>query len=366
VVEELTSATRFCTQVGVTRADVKACQLRFMATKTLEGKSRYIKDKKVGEGTYAVVYAGHDAQTKRPIAIKKIKIGQFRDGMDMSAIREVKFLQELKHSNVIELIDVFSSKTNLNLILEYLDSDLEMLIKDRTIRFQTSDVKSWILMTFRGLLHCHQNFILHRDLKPNNLLISANGTLKIADFGLARDYGDPRRAMSSQVVTIWYRAPELLFGSKSYGVAIDIWAVGCILAELLIRTPFFPGNNDLDQLDKIFQALGTPTDKSWPDVKALPNFVDFKSYPGFPLTNTFTASRNDELELLAALLSLDPRKRPDCMHSLQFPYFTNTPRPSNPVDLPRKGGGMDKVADNLKRKADSPANFNGPARRLVF
>jgi cyclin-dependent kinase 7 len=215
---------------------------------------------------------------KLKVAIKKVKLGEFKEGLDMSAIREIKYLNELKHPNVIEvhhpftqLIDVFSLNQNLHLVLEFLESDMEMIIKDKTVVFGAADIKSWMLMILRGLNHCHQSFILHRvsinvnqDLKPNNLLLSSDGELKIADFGLARLYGDPRTAMSHQVVTRWYRSPELLLGTTFYSTGIDIWSVGCIFAELMLRTPYFAAETDIGQLDTIFRALGNPTEDDWP------------------------------------------------------------------------------------------------------
>ena len=152
------------------------------------------------------MYLGKQISTKRQIAIKEIKTGLFKDGLDMSALREVKYLQELKHPNVIELVDVFSATNNLNLVLEFLPCDLEVLIKDKSIVFKSADIKSWLLMTLRGIHHCHRNFILHRDLKPNNLLLAPDGQLKIADFGLARALVNPNEDLSSNVVTRWYRA----------------------------------------------------------------------------------------------------------------------------------------------------------------
>ncbi|KAJ3102958.1 MCM DNA helicase complex subunit mcm6 [Phlyctochytrium planicorne] len=244
------------------------------ATRTDEGAEEGESNAKdsfiVGYGvTASPKLPGYEITTKRLVAIKKIKIGQFKDGLDLSAIREVKFLQELRHPNVVEepyiqLIDVFAHKTNLNLVLEYLDSDLEMIIKNRNVVFSAGDVKSWMLMTLRGTYHCHRSFILHRDLKPNNLLLAKDGNLKLADFGLARDFGDYSKPMTSQVVTRWYRAPELLLGAQRYGYGVDIWAIGCIFAELLLRVPYLAGNSDIEQLQTIFRALGTPTDEEWP------------------------------------------------------------------------------------------------------
>ncbi|RKP24823.1 kinase-like domain-containing protein, partial [Syncephalis pseudoplumigaleata] len=226
---------------------------------------RYRKERKLGEGTYAVVYEGKsptELATSRQVAIKKIKVRQQKDGLDVSALREIKALQELRHPHILELLDVYAHKGNLNLVLEYLDSDLEQIIKDRSIVFTAANIKSWMLMTLRGIEHCHRNWIVHRDMKPNNLLLSSSGQLKIADFGLARDYADLNAAgrMTSQVVTLWYRAPELLFGARDYASAVDMWSVGCIFAELMLRTPYLPGDSEMQQLDLIFKALGTPTE----------------------------------------------------------------------------------------------------------
>lgn len=273
------------------------------------------------------------------VAIKKIKIGQFKDGLDMSAIREVKFLQELQHPNVVELIDVFYHKTNLNLVLEFLEADLEMIIKNKNVVFGAGDVKSWLLMTLRGIYHCHRSFILHRDLKPNNLLIAADGQLKLADFGLARDFGDYSKPMTSQVVTRWYRSPELLLGGQHYGYGVDIWAIGCIFAELMLRTPYLAGDNDLGQLQTIFRALGTPTEDDWPGFNDLPDkkSIEFQMYPRTPLKTLFTAAGDDALDLLEKMLVYDPTKRITAFDALDHFFFRNMPRPTPPERLPREG-----------------------------
>ncbi|KAK0446929.1 kinase-like domain-containing protein [Armillaria borealis] len=285
----------------------------------VERQKRWVKDQKVGEGTYAVVYRGREASTGRKVAIKKIKVGQFKDGLDMSAVREVKYLRELKHQNVIELLDVFSSKTNLNLVLEFLDSDLEMIIKDRSLVFLPADIKSWMAMTFRGLEFCHRNFVLHRDLKPNNLLIASDGQLKIADFGLARDFADPGYKMTCQVITRWYRPPELLFGCRYYSTAVD-----SLVCE-----------SDMDQLKTIFRALGTPTEQDWPGHTKLPDYITVGQFPKTPLRDLFTAASPDALNLLSKCLIYEPRRRISAKDALHHQYFFAQPHPSHPSKLPK-------------------------------
>lgn len=354
-----------------------------------ERQKRWVKDQKVGEGTYAVVYRGRELATGRKIAIKKIKVGQFKDGLDMSAVREVKYLRELHHPNVIELLDVFSSKTNLNLVLEFLDTDLEMIIKERSLVFLPADIKSWMAMTFRGLEFCHRNYILHRDLKPNNLLIASDGQLKIADFGLARDAADPGYKMTCQVITRWYRPPELLFGCRYYSTAVDIWSVGCIFAELMLRTPYLPGESDMDQLKTIFRALGTPTEEEWPGHTKLPDYVSVGQFPRTPLRDLFTAASGDALNLLSKCIIYEPRRRISARDALNHPYFFALPYPTHPSKLPKtaaqtaassrpldevdgnvdpSGGGPDKVAGSkkLKRKLSGLDLSRNIARKLDF
>jgi len=338
-----------------------------------ERQRLWTKDRKVGEGTYAVVYQGREATTGRKVAIKKIKVGQFKDGLDMSAIREVKYLRELKHQNVIELLDVFSSKTNLNLVLEFLDSDLEMIIKDRSLVFLPADIKSWMAMTFRGLEFCHRNFILHRDLKPNNLLIASDGQLKIADFGLARDFADPGYKMTCQVITRWYRPPELLFGSRYYGSAVDIWSVGCIFAELMLRIPYMPGESDMDQLKTIFRALGTPTEEDWPGHTKLPDYVPVGQFPKPPMRDLFTAASVDTLNLLSKCFVYEPRKRITAKEALHHPYFFALPYPTFPSKLPKcstqlASRPLEEVDGNVDMNSTGPgvkARHNGSLKRKL-
>ncbi|KAJ2722436.1 TFIIH complex serine/threonine-protein kinase subunit kin28 [Coemansia sp. Benny D115] len=320
-----------------------------------ETESLYRKQKKLGEGTYAVVYQGQHIHTGRTVAIKKLKMGNMRSGLDMSAIREVKALQELRHPNVVELIDVFSHKTNLNLVLEFLDTDLEIVIKDKSLVFMPADIKSWMLMALRGLDHCHKCWLLHRDLKPNNLLISADGQLKLADFGLAREFGDVGRAMTSQTVTLWYRAPELLLGATNYTGAIDIWAMGCIFAELLLRAPYMPSESDLEQLTTIFKARGTPSEEDWPGMTKLPFGFKFEKYPRPQFSDLFRGASEDALALMNAMLAFNPSSRVSAADALKHPYFASLPRPTKPARLPRP----QKAAQDTKVNAEEEQKKRG-------
>ena len=310
------------------------------------------------------------------VAIKKIKVNtEYKDGLSLDAIREVKFLQELSHPNIIALHSVFSSKNqNLNLVLEYLPlGDLEMLIKDIDgVRYGTADVKAWMGMLGRAVWFCHENFVLHRDIKPNNLLIAADGEVKLADFGLARSFSDPYRAMTNMVITRWYRPPELLFGAKFYSGVVDVWSMGLVFAELIIRTPFVAGNSDMHQIELISQAIGTPTEENWPGVSSLPQYMRIGTHQpvrgrDFYLS-TFGTVGPVGADLLISMLTLDPRKRSTAKQVLQHKWWTSDPRPTKKEDLPKKHGGAEKMGDDLKRRGGEIEDTRNDkvARKLDF
>lgn len=293
---------------------------------------RYRKTDFLGEGQFATVFKAEDTENdNKVVAVKKIKIGQksdARDGLNRTALREIKLLQELQHPNIIGLLDVFGHKSNISLIFDYMDTDLEVIIRDQSIVLTPSHIKAYVVMTLQGLEYLHLHWVLHRDLKPNNLLINDKGVLKITDFGLAKAFGSPNRVLTHQVVTRWYRAPELLFGARLYGTGVDIWAVGCIIAELLLRVPFLQGDTDLGQLTKIFEVCGTPTEESWPGVTSLPDYVQFKDMPGIPFKEIFSAVSDDLLRLLTWSLVLDPAKRCTATQALKTSFFSNQPPPT--------------------------------------
>ncbi|KHN83237.1 Cyclin-dependent kinase 7 [Toxocara canis] len=249
-------------------------------------KTRYEKIKHLGEGQFANVYKAKDTETGEFVAIKKIKLGsrhEVMDGVNRTAVREIKLLQELHHENIIGLLDVIGHKTNIQLVFDFMETDLELkilldvighktniqlvfdfmetdlehVVKDNSIILMPEHIKNMALQMLLGLEFLHMHWILHRDLKPNNLLMNSQGRIKIADFGLARFFGSPNRNYTHQVVTRWYRAPELIYAARSYGVGVDMWAIGCIIAELLLRMPYACDDSQLP-LPSSAQNAGVP------------------------------------------------------------------------------------------------------------
>lgn len=329
---------------------------------------RYEKISFIGEGQFATVYKARDKESDLEVAIKKIKLGNIQeaqDGVNRTALREIKLLQELHHENVIALLDVYGKDSSISLVFEIMDTDLEQILHERRIWLSFAHIKSYILMTLKGLEFLHNNWILHRDLKPNNLLLDKNNILKIADFGLARTFGSPSRIYSHQVVTRWYRAPELLYGARMYGTGVDIWAVGCILAELLRREALFPGDSDLDTLDKIITLLGTPSEKNWHGVTELPDFVEFNDVSsGKSISEEFSAVEQDGIDILESMLKLCPTDRCTCTEALQMPYFTTEPYPTSPEFLPRIGDVDTKKESNNGDKVGVSVKLEPPSSEV--
>ncbi|TDH72617.1 hypothetical protein CCR75_004294 [Bremia lactucae] len=295
---------------------------------------RYDRGDILGEGTFGIVYAAVQKSTGRHVAIKEFKRGKFKDGVDFTALREVKLQAELKHANVMELLDVFVANETISVVYELLPSNLDDVIKDKAVVLTAADIKAYMQMLLKGLAYCHEQYVLHRDLKPENLLIGPDGHVKIGDFGLARVYGSPNRNMTSMVCTIWYRPPELLFGAREYSGSVDMWGAGCVFAELMLRVPYLTGISELDQLGKIFHALGTPTEEEWPGMTSLANFIEFTPSSAPPLASIFSAASEDALDLLAKLLKFDPMKRITAVEALKHPYFSNSPAPTSVEKLP--------------------------------
>ncbi|UYV70118.1 CDK18 [Cordylochernes scorpioides] len=223
----------------------------------------YTRLHKLGEGTYATVYKGKSRLTDNLVALKEIRL-EHEEGAPCTAIREVSLLKDLRHNNIVTLHDIVHTERSLTLVFEYLERDLKQYMDECCHIINIHNIKLFLFQLLRGLAYCHRRRILHRDLKPQNLLINERGELKLADFGLARAKSVPTKTFSYEVVTLWYRPPDVLLGSTDYTTSIDMWGVGCIFYEMVRNRPLFPGNSIEDELCLIFRALGRPTEETWP------------------------------------------------------------------------------------------------------
>ncbi|XP_054773758.1 cyclin-dependent kinase 1-like [Lytechinus pictus] len=288
----------------------------------------FIKIEKLGEGTYGVVYKGRHKKTGKIVALKKIRLESEEEGVPSTAIREISLLRELdSHPNIVLLEDVLMEPQRLYLVFEYLTMDLKKYMESlKGKQMDPALVKSYLHQMVDGIKFCHCRRILHRDLKPQNLLIDNNGTIKLADFGLARAFGIPVRVYTHEVVTLWYRAPEVLLGATKYACPVDMWSLGCIFAEMVTKRPLFHGDSEIDQLFRIFRTLGTPTEETWPGVTQL---QDYK--PTFPMWNepnlkgAVKGMGAEGLDLLKRMLIYDPSKRITAKASMNHPYFNDLP-----------------------------------------
>ncbi|KAL5207936.1 hypothetical protein ABZP36_032371 [Zizania latifolia] len=221
------------------------------------------------------------------------------------------------------LHDVVHNEKCIYLVFEYLDLDLKKHM-DSSPDFKNHNiVKSFLYQILRGIAYCHSHRVLHRDLKPQNLLIDRRtNSLKLADFGLARAFGIPVRTFTHEVVTLWYRAPEILLGARHYSTPVDIWSVGCIFAEMVNQKPLFPGDSEIDELFKIFRITGTPNEETWPGVASLPDYkTSFPKWPPVDLATVVPTLEPLGLDLLSKMLYLDPSRRITARAALEHDYF---------------------------------------------
>eukprot|EP00899_Mesostigma_viride_P003332 jgi/Mesvir1/129/Mv07792-RA.2 len=304
----------------------------------------YERLNRIDEGTYGVVYRARNKATGEIVALKKVKMEKEKEGFPQTALREINILLSFHHPCIVDVKEVVVGKSldSIFMVMEFMDHDVKSLMGEMSQRFSTSEVKCLMQQLLEGVAFLHEHWVLHRDLKTSNLLFNHKGELKICDFGLARQYGSPLKPYTHMVVTLWYRAPELLLGTKTYSTAIDMWSVGCIFAELLAKEPLFQGKRELDQIDQIFKMLGTPNDKIWPGFAELSRKANFTQHPYSHLRDKFPATSfagkptlsDAGFDLLNRLLTYDPTKRISAAEALQHSWFREQPPPKEKELMP--------------------------------
>jgi serine/threonine protein kinase len=291
---------------------------------------KYQRVKKIGEGTYGTVYKARVKSSNEFVAMKKIKLEAEDEGVPSTAIREISLLKELNHQNIVRLLEVIHSENKLFLVFEFLDQDLKKYM-DTTPAMDKMLVKSYMYQLCRGVAFCHSHRVLHRDLKPQNLLIDRHGNIKLADFGLARAFGIPVRTYTHEVVTLWYRAPEILLGQRQYACPVDIWSIGCIFSEMVTKRPMLPGDSEIDELFRIFRTFGTPTEETWPGVSQLPDYTpSFPRWSGVDVSKVILKGQLEPagVDLLMAMMEYEPSKRISAKAALSHPYFDDLDKQS--------------------------------------
>ncbi|KAF5270973.1 hypothetical protein FQA39_LY08276 [Lamprigera yunnana] len=313
----------------------------------------------INEGTYGVVYRARDKHNNDIVALKRLKMEKEKEGFPITSLREINTLLKGQHPNIVTVreIVVGNNMDKIFIVMDYLEHDLKSLIeimRGKKQSFTAAEVKCLMKQLLCAIAYLHDNWILHRDLKTSNLLLSQNGILKVGDFGLAREYGSPLKVYTPIVVTLWYRAPELLLGIKPYSTTIDVWSVGCIFGELALMNAVFPGKSEIDELHRIFKLLGTPNKNTWPGFNKIATVQKIKlvQYPNNKLSQRFNMLSVQGQTLLQQLLTCDPNQRITAEDAHNHPYFNEFPlalEPSSFPSWPTKADVGQVDATDLKR-----------------
>lgn len=291
---------------------------------------RYQTLKDLGDGTYGSVSLARNRETGETVAVKKMK-RKYYSWEECINLREVKSLRKLNHANVVKLKELIREDDQLYFVFEYMKENLYQMMKSRDKLIPESVIRNIIYQVLQGLAFIHKHGFFHRDMKPENLLCTGPELVKIADFGLAREIRS-RPPYTDYVSTRWYRAPEVLLRSTNYSSPIDIWAVGCIMAELYTLRPLFPGSSEIDEIFKVCSVLGTPSKEDWPEGYQLAAAMNFKFMQMMPtpLKDLIPNASPEAIQLMRDMMMWDPKKRPTCAQALRYPYFQvgqNFPKP---------------------------------------
>uniref|UniRef100_A0ACD5ZGD4 Uncharacterized protein n=1 Tax=Avena sativa TaxID=4498 RepID=A0ACD5ZGD4_AVESA len=317
----------------------------------------------INEGTYGIVSRAEDKETGETVALKKVKMENEREGFPLTSLREINILLSFHHPSIVDVKEiVVGSGDSTYMVMEYMEHDLKAVMETMKQPYSQSEVKCLMLQLLEGVKYLHDNWVIHRDLKTSNILLNNRGELKICDFGLSRQYGSPLKPYTQLVVTLWYRAPELLLGATEYSTAIDMWSMGCIMAELLTKKPLFDGKRDIDQLSKIFKMLGTPNEDIWPGYSKLPGAkAKFpkqpynklrEKFPAVSFTGGLTLSEAG-FDLLNRMLTYDPETRISAEAALKHEWFREAPLPQS-RDLMPSFPSLNEQDRRMRKRVKSP------------
>eukprot|EP00002_Diphylleia_rotans_P006045 TRINITY_DN1534_c0_g1_i1.p1 TRINITY_DN1534_c0_g1~~TRINITY_DN1534_c0_g1_i1.p1 ORF type:complete len:337 (-),score=68.44 TRINITY_DN1534_c0_g1_i1:1501-2511(-) len=309
---------------------------------------------KLGEGTFGKVFKGSDRRTGELVAMKFLRAGNDREGIPTSTIREIKILQEITHPNIVKIRTVFAAENGICIVYEYVEVSLLQIIQ-RPKPLAPSDIKSVMQMSLAGLQYCHQNMIVHRDIKPGNIMVNSQGVIKLIDFGLARTLGSPFQKLSPRAATAAYRSPEMLFGSNDYTFAVDIWALGCVMAEMYTTRCVFQSTSDLAQLDLIFEVCGCPPHEILSKLGPNAERSQYEPRAGINLGDYLRISSKEATKFLSGLLLVDPMQRLTAKSALEHTYFTTPPAPTS----------LKQDVINLLSEMAAASGKAGPATRQV-
>ncbi|CAD8210325.1 unnamed protein product (macronuclear) [Paramecium tetraurelia] len=321
---------------------------------TIEG---YQKLNRIHEGVYGEVFRARDMLTGEIVAIKKIKFSQHidKEGFPITSIREFNLLLSLNHQNIVKVKRIVMGSDKVFMVMEYMEHELKDLIERSKYQFSTAEIKCLLRQLLLGIQHFHQKSVMHRDLKTSNLLYNNKGQLKVCDFGLGRRC-QRNKQYTLKVVTLWYRAPELLLSIPKYNHKIDIWSAGCIFGELLLKDQLFKGQKEMEQLEHIFRILGTPTEETWPGLKNITLAGPLRTIPKYPgvklqdiISKEFQLSEWG-YDLLKKMLTLDPEKRIEASDALKHPWFSEQPLPLSEDLMPTFPPLNEVNRDDVRKK----------------
>lgn len=319
---------------------------------------------KIGQGTYSSVFQAREVETGRMVALKKVRFDTLQPESIRFMAREIIILRTLDHPNIMKLEGIITSQLSntIYLVFEYMEHDLAGLVSNPDIKFTDSQIKCYMRQLLSGLEQCHLRGIMHRDIKVSNILVNNEGVLKIGDFGLANTVSpNSKHPLTSRVVTLWYRPPELLMGSTTYGVSVDLWSVGCVFAELFMGKPILKGRTEVEQLHKTFKLCGSPPEEYWKKTK-LPLATMFKPQTSYEssLWERCKDFPPTAVNLLETLLSIDPSKRGTASSALMSEYFNTAPYACSPSLLPKYQPSKEMDAKN--REAMNRKKIGGKVR----